>query len=309
MLFHILNFVFQVLIIVLLVRYFVERYRYYGFGPVMVALITITERVLKPIKQVIPRSALTLQDHAPLIAVLIVLVVRGLCLWALQDGSLHPFVAIHAFENNRSVPLTYAMGASFALGVKLVAQLLIAFLFASWMTSRRGINMTYNGGFACFQERTFAVFQFAKRYLKTENLTVLFWSSSIIILIGAALLSGIFNLCFMYGAEVFTKFCVIALFDMVLGLIFIYWFILLIAIIASWISADQMSVVVQMVRAMSDPYLDTFRYYLPWARIDFIDLSPIIAFMVLNPGLVYIVTMIQVAILNTFEVVRTVGSI
>ena len=309
MLFSILNFVFQILIVVLLVRYFVERYRYYGFGPVMVALITITERILKPIKRVVPRSALNLQDHAPLIAILVVLVVRGLCLWVLQGGSHHPFIAIHAFENNRSVPLAYAMGASFSLGVKLIAQLLIAFLFASWMTSRRGINLMSNGGFVCFQERTFAVFQFARRYLKTDNLTVLFWASSIIVLLASAILSGVLNLCFMYGSEVFLKFSVIALFDMILGLLYFYWIVLLLAIIASWIAADQMSIIVQMVRAMSDPYLDTFRYYLPWARIDFIDLSPIVAFMVLNPGLVYILTMIQMAILNTFEIVRTVGSI
>lgn len=309
MLFTILNFFFQVLIIVLLIRYFIERYRYYGFGPVMEAVILITEKILKPIKQLIPRSALSLQDQTPLMAIGVLLILRGLCLWLLQGSFRHPFLAIHAIEHQFQVPLIFAMGASLALGVKLVAQMVVAFLFASWMTSRRGVNMGYNAGLACFQERTFAIFQFTRRYIKTENLTTLFWFSSILILVSAALLSGVLSLCFIYGAEVFIKFTIIALFDMILGLISIYWFVLLLAIIASWIAADQMSVIVQIIRAMSDPYLDTFRYYLPWARIDFIDLSPIVAFLVLNPGLYSLITMLQYAILQTFGIATTVGTI
>ncbi len=309
MLFHLFNFIFQIIIVVLLIRHFVERYRYYGFGPVMVALITVTERMLKPIKQITPRSSLTLQDNAALIAVVIVLVIRGLVLWVLQTTATHPFMAVHSFEHSARIPIIYAMGASFALGVKLIAQLLIAFLFASWLTSRRGINMMYNGGFVCFQERTFTVFQYAKKFIKTENLAVLFWSSSVAILVLAAVVSSLFNLCFLYGPEVFSKFALIAFFDMILGLIHIYWVVLLVAIIASWIAADQMSVIVQIIRAMSDPYLSFFRYYLPWARIDFIDLSPIVAFMVLYPGLVYVVTVIQYSIMSTFETVRILGSI
>jgi uncharacterized protein YggT (Ycf19 family) len=34
---------------------------------------------------------------------------------------------------------------------------------------------------------------------------------------------------------------------------------------------------------MADPYLQLFRRWFSWARIDFIDLSPIFAFLFLTP--------------------------
>lgn len=299
MLFSIVNLSFQVIIIVLLIRFFVERYRYYGFGPVMVALVTITERLLQPIKRIIPRHALYLQDYAPFFVILVVIVIRGLVIWAMSGQMVHSFLTVHQFGTRLAVGFFHAQAVSFAMGATLIAQATVACLFASWMISRRGIQSMYNAGFVCFQERTFAVFQFAKRYVKSDDIGVLFWVSGVVILLLGAVAAATLNLTFIYGIDVFGKSIVNAVFEMILSLLHIYWFILLLAIIASWVSADHLSVIVQIVRAMSDPYLNFFRRLMPWARIDFIDLSPIFAFLVLNPGIVYLITVLQYAVLNS----------
>lgn len=305
MLFLILNFFIQTIIIILLIRYLVERYRYYGFGPVMVAVITLTERIIKPVKQLLPRSASRLSDHTPLFAIAVVLLIRGLLIWVLQTGASTPYAAIHLFGGGGLSPAA-AIAVSFAMGAQLIAEMTIAFLFASLMISRRGVNMGYNGGFQCFQDRTFALFQLAKRVVPSSNLTVLFFTASTIVLIGASFLAAALNLSFLYGPQFFMTAAATTMFSIILTLLNLYWFILLMAIITSWIGADQLSVVVQIVRAMSDPYLDLFRRLMPWARIDFIDLSPIFAFLVLNPGVVFLITTIQMHVLQSLAPVQQV---
>jgi uncharacterized protein YggT (Ycf19 family) len=78
----------------------------------------------------------------------------------------------------------------------------------------------------------------------------------------------------------------------------------LLSILASWIAADQFSMVIQIVRSLADPYLGFFRRIMPWARIDFIDLSPIFAFLCLNPGLTYILITLRMTILKEIMMTR-----
>ncbi len=68
---------------------------------------------------------------------------------------------------------------------------------------------------------------------------------------------------------------------------------------ASWIAADPFSMILQFVRAMSDPYLTFFRRIFPWARIDFVDLSPVFAFLFLHPCVVYGLMYIKESILRS----------
>ncbi|MBN2327362.1 MAG: YggT family protein [Candidatus Omnitrophica bacterium] len=292
MLFTILNFFFTVIIVILFVRYFVEKYRFYGFGPIMVSVVTLTERLIRPLKQIAPKGAHRLEENMPLAAIGVILVIRGLAIWALGSGPLDAAAFIHQ-QNSGGVSILSAMALSFSQGILLVVELLIAFLFASVMVSRRGISMSGNAGFMCFQERTFAVFRWTQQYFKSNNLMSLFLASSSLALIAGSVLASLFSLTFFYGSSFFYMTFIAYLFDVLLALLYVYWMVLLLAILSSWIGADQFSIVVQIVRAMADPYLNIFRRWMPWARIDFIDLSPIFAFLCLNPGLVYLLMWMQ----------------
>lgn len=300
-LFSILNIFFTIVIIVLLIRYFIERYQYYGFGPVMVAIVQITEKVLQPIKKLLPRSSYTLQEQTPLFAIAVTLVLRGLFIWLLIQNS-RSFASFnylsHPYPMGQN--LLYAMSASFTMGVLLIGELLIAFLFAAIMITRRGITMAGNAGFMCFQERTFAIFRFAQKYVKTQNLTTLFFVSSTGILLATALLAALTSLSFVFGAQAFLVSAVIGIFSILKTLIHYYMFILILSIVASWVGADHYSSIVQVVRAMSDPYLNFFRKWFPWARIDFLDLSPIFAFIFLS-FLIYLLGIIPASLLTSIQ--------
>lgn len=292
MFFAILNIFFQVLIVVLLVRYFIEPYRYYGFGPILVAVVTLTEKLLKPIKRLMPQGSSTLQDNAPLFAILVVIFMRGLILWPLSWDYPNPFLDPHRGLSG-GLSLGQSIAVSCAMGVELITILLIAFLFASLMISRRGVQTVGSAGFTCFRERTFTVFQFTRRYVPTNSLVWLFVASALAIWFIGALGAVIANGAMIYGVYVFQTMYIVTLFNILMTLITVYWFVLLVAIICSWIGADQFSLLVQLVRSMADPYLDIFRRLLPWARIDFLDLSPIFGFLLLNPILIYVLYSLQ----------------
>lgn len=296
MLFSILNFFFTAIIIILFVRYFVEKYRYYGFGPIMIAIITLTESFLRPIRKIAPQKVGLLTEHLPLAAIGIALLIRGLVIWLIGAGSTSVMARIH--ETAGSISLLHALAVSFGMGMLLVTEMLVAFLFASLMISRRGITMGGNAGFMCFQERTFAIFQFMQKWIKSNNLIALFLSSATIILLMGAFSASCLSLAFIYGSNSFSITFIDCIFEICLTLIQTYWMVLLLAILSSWVGADHFSMMVQILRSLSDPYLVFFQRLLPWARIDFIDLSPIIAFLCLNPGLVYLLMSIRMSILR-----------
>lgn len=299
MLFTILNFFFTAIIIILFIRYFVEKYRYYGFGPVMVTVITLTEGILRPFRQKLPRSVSFLDEHLPLAAIAVVILLRGFIIWIISAGSTLSSAAagVHLFQIGR-LSLLQSMETSLSMGILLVAEMTAAFLFASLMISRRGIMMGGNAGFMCFQEKTFAVFQSTQRFIRSNNLIYLFLISAGAILSIAALAASIISFSFLHGGAAFLATFIDCLFEMFLALIQVYWMVLLLAILSSWVGADHYSMMVQIVRSMSDPYLEFFRRLMPWARIDFIDLSPIVAFLCLNPGIVYLLAYIRIILIG-----------
>ncbi|HPP00705.1 MAG TPA: YggT family protein [bacterium] len=297
MLFLILHLFFTALIVVLFVRYFIERYQYYGFGPILVTLVTLTERIMQPFKQYIPRESFKFQEQMPLLVIGVTLLIQGLALWLFGAGYTNDFMRIHSVDG--SFNILEAILVSFGMGIVLITELVIAFLFASMMISRRGLMMSGNAGFACFQENTFAIFQTAGRWIKNGNLVTLFLTSSAAVWLAGSLSSAVVSGVWIHGGKAFGVTVILSLFEILLMLIHVYLFVLLLAILASWIAADPFSIVLQIVRAMSDPYLNFFRRLFPWARIDFVDLSPVFAFLFLHPCVVYGLMSIKESILRS----------
>ncbi len=62
-------------------------------------------------------------------------------------------------------------------------------------------------------------------------------------------------------------------------LLTIYWFILIIRIVSSWLGADKYNPIVQFLYAATEPVLMPVRRLFPPMRIDF---SPIIVFIALS---------------------------
>ena len=244
-----------------------------------------------------PKGTSYLDDNIPFVAIGITLLIRGLVIWVLGAATMNGMVLVHSAAGR--ISLIYSIAISFSMGVMLVSQLLIGFLFASLMVSRKGITLGSNAGFMCFQERTFAIFKYAKKFIKTNDLIKLFLVSSVVILPCGAFLATVLSMTVLQGPDAFMNAFSICMIDMVLALINFYWLILLLALLSSWIGADQYSVLVQIVRSMSDPYLGFFQRLMPWARIDFIDLSPIFAFLCINPGLTYLLSILKASILRS----------
>jgi YggT family protein len=224
-----------------------------------------------------------LQDQMPLLAILILLLLRGLLIWIVGAG--YPIAHYQSFplvfRRNLLNGLLLSMADSFTMGVILVTQLLIAVQFISMVISRSGIIMAGNAGYACFKEKTFAIFQFTQKFSKTDDLRRLFYISGLTIWVAGAILAVFTSLSFLYGIGAMQRVFFLALMQIVLGLINFYVLVLIVAIIASWIGADRFSVVVQIIHALTEPFLGFFRRVFPWARIDFIDLSPIFGFIAL----------------------------
>lgn len=283
MLFAIFDIFFRILIIVLLIRFFIEKYQYYGYGPVLFGIIEITNKLLMPLRQIIPPASRLLHQYLPLTAIGVIVLIRGLVLWVL--GSWHPLQVLTPASGISG--LLPSVGLSAAMAVLLIAEMLILFLFASMMVSRYGIMACSNAGFLCFQEKTYAIFQWAKKIIRADDLVTLFLFSSAVILLAGGFLAAFFTFSFTQGPVYFYAATVVSVFDILSNLVFLYMIILMLSILSSWVGADNFSLLIQILKAMTEPYLNIFRRLCPWARIDFIDLSPIFAFIVLNPVLVF----------------------
>lgn len=69
--------------------------------------------------------------------------------------------------------------------------------------------------------------------------------------------------------------------DIVFRIIRIYSILILISILGSWIDPMRVSPIFNAVRKVTDPFLNLFRIIIPIGNLR-LDISPIIAFMVLN---------------------------
>lgn len=294
MLFALLDIFFRILIIVLLIRFFIEKYQFYGYGPVLYGIIEITNKLLMPLRQVIPPASRMLHQYLPLTAIGVIVLIRGLCLWVL--GSWHLLYDLTPATGISG--LLPSVGLSASMAVLLIAEMLILFLFASMMVSRYGIMACTSAGFQCFQDKTYAIFQWAKKIIKLDDLVTLFLFSSAVILLASGFLSAILNFSFIQGPSWFYATMIVSMFDILRNVVFLYMIVLLLSILSSWVGADNFSLMIQVLKAMTEPYLNIFRRLCPWARIDFIDLSPIFAFILLNPILMYGLTEIQNILLS-----------
>lgn len=65
----------------------------------------------------------------------------------------------------------------------------------------------------------------------------------------------------------------------ILGILWVYKWILIISIFLSWIRPDPYNPIVRLIYSLTEPVLSKVREWLPFLRIGMIDLSPIAVFI------------------------------
>ena len=64
-------------------------------------------------------------------------------------------------------------------------------------------------------------------------------------------------------------------------LLWLYSLVIMVAVLLSWVSADPFNPIVQALRPMTEPLFALIRRYLPFSVVGMVDLSPIVAFLVI----------------------------
>lgn len=268
-----LDYVVNVILVLLVVRFFLEDYTFYGFGPLLHTVFQITDFFCKPLQSALASESRTIQRATPWIAIGLILVIRGLWWWWIfPDGS-----------RDQSVlpPPIQCLFNSFLQFVNLVYILVIALLLVSVLLAKEGVAFYSSAGYKVFQEKTFRVLQITQSYLRTHNLWRLFagsvvWLTACHFVIASLLSWGVFRgYGYLFGREVLFQL------EAAAAILQVYYFILLVAIVTSWVNPDPRHPVVAVVRALAEPYLHIFRRLCPWARVGMIDFSPILAFFAL----------------------------
>lgn len=267
------DLVFYVLIILLFVRYFVDEQSMFAFGPVLAMLQQATDPFVKPIHRIIVGSAPRYHTFAPFVALAGVVLIHGTLTVGLTALMSRSFFAIDGFL------------ASFEKAADVLFMFIVAMLFASTLFSKAGFVMLTSAGYRAFQEGTFKAFRITRMVWRTDRVWPLFWGSVAWLLLVHFVFASIVSFRILVGGSpvlyelVFTVHAASVLLN-------IYWLILLVAIIASWLTmaggGGDMPMV-RGVRALADPYFRIFRRLfgrrLRWGMIDF---SPIVAFIVLS---------------------------
>ena len=67
----------------------------------------------------------------------------------------------------------------------------------------------------------------------------------------------------------------------------IYWWMLIIRVLMSWVSPDPFNPIVRFLTRATDPVLEPFRRIIP--PIGFVDISPMVALLVLHAARIFLV--------------------
>jgi YggT family protein len=72
-------------------------------------------------------------------------------------------------------------------------------------------------------------------------------------------------------------------------LLMIYNYVVLVAVLISWVSPDPFNPIVRFLRAATEPVFDWVRRHLPFSTVGMMDLSPILVFFAIWFGRMFLV--------------------
>ncbi len=137
-----LDFVVNAILLLLLIRFFLEDYTYYGFGPFLQTIYQITDFFCKPLRSFFRFRSARMQQAVPLIAIGLIIFVRGLW-WSFSGGTVDRPIAISALRGLSSSCLAF---------VDMIYVLAVGLLTAAVLLSKEGIIFYSSPGYQAFQE-------------------------------------------------------------------------------------------------------------------------------------------------------------
>lgn len=262
-----LKFLADITLILLFVRYLTYGYGSYAAGGIFPFLYRATEMFCVPLRPLIPVRIRVQSDYTPLLAMLLVVVGRGVLY---SVGNL--------LWQGTSPEYTLAYNVRLSVLQFLDGGLLVGaiFLFIGAALLRTG---GYYSGllFRVFTDNAASVFRGVYRVIRVTNEWALFLASLAVVSLVYAVLWGIvswtpFIPYIWLNAFLHASYMIVLFFTIVL----------FVAIVLSWLRPDPSNPLVQLLSALTYPSLSWVRQRFPWARLDIFDLSPILIFLVLT---------------------------
>lgn len=262
-----LKFLADISLILLFVRYLTCGYGSYAAGGIFPLLYRATEMLCAPLRPLIPVRIRVQSDYAPLLAMVLVVVARGV-LYSVGNLLWQGTSPVFTLAYNIRLSLVEFLDGALLVGA--------IFLFIGAALLRGG---GYYSGvlFRVFTDNAASVFRGVYRFIRLTNEWALFLASLVVVSLVYAVLWGIVTWtpfipyiwlnAFLHAAYMTVLFFSIALF---------------VAIVLSWFRPDPSNPVVQLLAALTYPSLSWARQKFPWARLDMFDLSPILIFLILT---------------------------
>lgn len=262
----VLKFLADVALLLLFIRYITYGYGSYAGGGLFPFLRRATEMFCAPLRPFIPLRVRVRSDYTPVLAMGLIVIGRGL-LYSVGD------LMWQGTPPARTLPFNVRLSVvEFLDGALWVAAL---FLFFGAALLRGGGHFS-NVLFRVVSDRTAAIFRSVYRVVRTGNEWALFVASLAVLSLAYALLWAVLTW------NPFVPFIWLRAFLMAGHWTLAFFSIVLfVSILLSWFSPDPHNPFVQALAALTYPALDWARRTFPWARIDIIDLSPLLIFLVL----------------------------
>ncbi len=256
----IIDAIIDLLLILLICRYFIQGFGYYSVGPLLQLFVQITEPICQPFRRFLSKKFE--RDYAPLVACLALILVRGLLFFLILN-----IPPIRTIKPTMPFALFYSLKKS----ILLVIKLLIFVTFIGYMAIVAGISSYGNVAVRLLIEAARKIMNCAHFVIRTENLKRLCIFSIILLILVYVLFNCLLtiNISLVYAIYSFM--------EILRSCIIFYIMLIFFNAILSWFSPDPYNSGVILLRVSVEPCLRLCRRLFPWARIAMIDLSPMLA--------------------------------
>ena len=224
-----------------------------------------TEPLCKRIRKILSLKTDNDKDLTPFLAVALLVIARGFIYWAASAGS--------GLTSASPIPAFQFSSLQF---LDLVTKTLAICFITSVLLTKYGVATHSIVLINVVNDISFAVFRGMRKILKTENLVLLLLGSITGLVLAYAIIYSVlvFNLNISIG--IFSGIIICA------KTLSFFNFVIIVYALMSWIAPDPHNPVVQLIRAVAEPFIVLTRRIFPWGNIGMIDFTPIITiFMII----------------------------
>ena len=252
-----IDFLVNTWILCFLLKYFMEPYRFYGFGGVSSIVDWCTEPLCKRIRKIISLKTDDDKDLTPFLAILLLVIARGFLYWATISGA------------GLASPIP-AFQYSFIALLSLITKTLTICFIISVLLSKYGVATYSIVLINVINDISFSIFRGMRKILKTENLFALLFSS----IMAVILASGMIYMVLLM--KLYLKAAILFEVGICTDTLSFFVFVIIVYALMSWVAPDPHNPIVQLIKAIAEPFISITRRIFPWGNLGMIDFTPII---------------------------------